>query len=356
MSTARLPNFVEQSPRFWHGKVKQRLTVAISIGVIIVLAGTLGYWLLEDWSLMDSFYMTIITLTTVGFGEIHPLDTSGRILTTIIIIVGVFLVGYSATVVASSLLEAEFTGRARERRMRQQLEKMRDHVIICGFGRVGRIIANEFLAEGVPFIVIDSREDQVEECQSLSIPTVLGDAAQDEVLRVAGIDRALSLVSAVDDDSQNVFITLSARVMNPNIRIVARAAEPTTERKLELAGADHVVSPYTIAGHRMAGVVLRPKVIEFTDRVIYSGGISFWIEDILVGAGSELDDHTLTQVGIRGRTGALVLAIVHADGTRVTNPSPDVAMVAGDSIIAIGTRDQLRMLEEIARPDQVESR
>jgi voltage-gated potassium channel len=321
---------------------------ALILSVLVIVGGTLGYMLLEGWSLSDAFYMTMISITTVGYGETQPLDTSGRLLTVALILGGISIVGYSLTVLASSLVESEITGRARERRMHNAIGALSRHVILCGFGRVGVSVARELHAEHVPFVIVDQNPDRVAECSALGYLVVAGDATDDLILSAAGVERASALISALDDDAQNVFITLSARVLNPGIAIAARAADPQSERKLTLAGAQHVVSPYVIAGHRLAGVVVRPRVIEFLDTVIYSSGLEFWLEEVSVGPESPIAGKTISDLQIARETGALLLAIVRADGGRVPNPHPETMISANDTLIAIGTREQLGRLQRFA--------
>jgi voltage-gated potassium channel len=325
-----------------------QLLRALILSVIVVVAGTIGYMLIEGWNLSDSFYMTIISITTVGYGEVRPLDGSGRVLTALLIVGGISIFGYTVTAMASTLVENELTGRASERRMRSAIESLSGHVIICGFGRVGVSVARELHAEGVPFVLIDHNADAVAESSSLGYLVVDGDATDDFVLSSAGIRRANALITALDDDAQNVFITLSARVLNPDITIASRSSSPETERKLQLAGAQHVVSPYNIAGHRLAGVVVRPRVIEFLDTVIYSAGLEFWLEEIVVESRSRINGETLGSSMIGADTGTLLLAIVKVDGVRIANPTATTQIDAGDTLLAIGTRQQLSHLGDIA--------
>ena len=325
-----------------------RLLRALVLSVFVVVGGTIGYMVLEGWNASDSFFMTIISITTVGYGEVRPLDTSGRILTALLIVGGIAIFGYTVTGLATTLVENEITGRARERRMRAVIEALSGHVILCGFGRVGMSVARELYAADVPFVLIDNDPDQVTESAALGYLALAGDATDDFVLSSAGIDRAKSLISALDDDAQNVFITLSARVLNPDITIASRASAPDSERKLQLAGAQHVVSPYNIAGHRLAGVVTRPRVIEFLDTVIYSAGLEFWLEEIVVSRRSRIAGQTVVESNIGNDTGTLLLTIVREDGTRIANPRADTVITGGDTLLAIGTREQLRNLGDIA--------
>ncbi len=203
---------------------RRSLVRALALSLLVVLGGTLGYMIFEGWSLSDSFYMTIISITTVGYGEVRPLDASGRVLTAGLIVGGIAIFGYSLTVLASSLIESEITGRTRERRIRSAIESISRHVIICGFGRVGASVARELDAEGMPFVIVDNDADRIADCVAQGYLVVAGDATDDLVLSAAGIERAHALISALDDDAQNVFITLSARVLNPDVIVASRSA------------------------------------------------------------------------------------------------------------------------------------
>ncbi len=333
---------------------RRNLFRALILSIFIIAGGTLGYMLLEGWNLSDSFYMTMISITTVGYGEVRPLDTSGRVLTSALIVGGISIFGYSLTILATSLVESEISGRSRERRARSAIEAITNHVIICGYGRVGNSVARELKAESIPFVIVDQDPERVAICNSLGYLGMLGDATDDLVLSAAGIERAHALISALDDDAQNVFITLSARVLNPEIVIAARSSSAQSERKLHLAGAQHVVSPYVIAGHRLAGVVVRPRVIEFLDTVIYSSGLEFWLEEIMVGLRSLVVGKSLADSQIGQDTGALLLAIVRSNGDRVANPHADTMIHAGDTLIAIGTREQLGKLQAITSEIRVD--
>jgi voltage-gated potassium channel len=343
------PKFASNSTR--GATARGQFLRALFLSACVVVGGTIGYSVIEGWNVSDSFYMTIISITTVGYGEVRPLDLSGRILTALLIVGGISIFGYTVTTLASSIVENELTGRARERRTRAAIDSLTNHVIICGFGRVGLSVARELNAEAVPFVLIDSNPDRVAESAALGYLVILGDATDDFVLSSAGIGRANALISALDDDAQNVFITLSARVLNPDVTIASRSSSPETERKLQLAGAQHVVSPYNIAGHRLAGVVVRPRVIEFLDTVIYSAGLEFWLEEILVGSRSRIAGQTISKSQIGRDTGTLLLAIVRSDGTRTANPTADTQINAGDTLLAIGTRQQLSRLSRIAARD-----
>lgn len=338
----------------WTPSLKHRLVVALLLVSGVFLTGTIGYMLIEDWSIGDSFYMTVISMTTVGFAEVHPLSSYGRIFTGFIIIGGFSILGYTAGMMATSIIENEFPGRSRERRMRNAIDGMRSHVIVCGYGKVGNEIARELTAEGVPQVFIEMDPLKIQQCEAAGHRYIQGDATEDETLVAAGVQRAHALVAALDDDAQNVFITLSARVLNPDLLIITRAASPRTEMKLKLAGANHIVSPYSIAGRRIAGFVARPGVVSFLDTVLSAGELEFYMEEIIIGADSDLVNCSLESADIRKSTGAMVLAVINVAGPTFTNPPSDFILKAGDSMIVIGTRNQLLELAHRAKDNTVD--
>jgi voltage-gated potassium channel len=280
-------------------------------------------------------------VATVGFREVQPLSTGGKFFTMALILVGVSSTLYAFSVLLETLIEGRLFDSLGRRRMERSISSMRDHVIICGWGRVGRSIASEVDDAGRPLVVVDSDPDRLAECP---YPTVMGDATQDAVLTEAGIERASSLIAAVDADAANSFIILSARAMRPDVFIVARARGADSEDKLRRAGADRVVNPQHIGGARMAAFVLRPHVAEFVDVVMHDRNLEFRLEELLIRPSSPIAGKSLRDAQVRDRTGALVLAVRESHGDLRTNPSPDTTLEAGDLLIAIGTESELRDL------------
>lgn len=324
----------------------KRLGTALAMLGGVVVVGTVGYLLL-GFGPLDALYQTVTTVATVGFREVQPLGPAGQVFTIVLILAGVGIALYAFSVLIETLIEGRLQDLLGRRRMERTISTMHDHVIICGWGRVGRAIAGEMTAAGQDVVVIDSQEARL---ATSPHPAVLGNATEDAVLEEAGIARAAALVAAVDGDADNSFITLSARTLRPDLFIVSRARTRDSERKLVRAGADRVVNPQNIGGARMAAFVLRPHVAEFLDVVMHEQNLEFRLEEILVEAGTPLAGSTLRDARLREQTGALVLALRTADGQFLTNPSPELLIEAGHVIIAIGTADELTAVIGLVRP------
>ena len=323
----------------------RRLGGAMIALAAVVVVGTIGYLLL-GFSLLDAAYQTVTTVSTVGFREVRPLTPAGEIFTMVLILVGVGAALYAFSVLIETLLEGRLNELLGRRRMEQSIAALHDHVVICGWGRVGRAIAGEVIAAGRELVVVEQDEARLE---GVIHPVVLGDATDDGVLREAGIERAGALVAAVDSDAANSFITLSARALQPDLFIVARTRSHDSEDKLRRAGADRVVNPQSIGGSRMAAFVLRPNVAEFLDVVMHEQNLEFRLEEVPVTPESAVAGRSLRDSQLRDRTGALVLALRDADGVFQTNPGPDTEVLAGQVIIAIGTQDELDALVRLVR-------
>jgi len=311
--------------------------------VIVLVVGTVGYLIL-GFGMVDALYQTVTTVATVGFREVQPLSTAGKFFTMVLILFGVGATLYAFSVLIETLLEGRLLDLLGRRRMEKTISNLADHVIICGWGRVGRSIAAEVAETGRPFVVIDHDEDRLADTTQ---PTVFGDATEDDVLVAAGIERASALVAAVDADAANSFITLSARALRPDLFIVTRARSLDSEEKLRRAGADRVVNPQNIGGARMAAFVLRPHVAEFLDVVMHERNLEFRLEELPIVARSPIAGETLRDAHLRDRTGALVLALRDPSGTFLTNPSPDTRIEAGHVLIAIGTGEELKALGDL---------
>jgi voltage-gated potassium channel len=322
-----------------------RLALGMLAGVFVV--GTIGYIVL-GFSPLDAVYQTVTTVATVGFREVQPLDDAGKVFTIVLILVGVGTALYTFSVVLETLFEGHLQALFGRRRMERQIGTMQDHVIVCGWGRVGRAIAEELTAAGADLVVIDMDEARVAEA---AVPAIVGDATVDRVLEAAGLLRARALVAALDNDAGNLFVTLSARSLVPDLFIVARARVEESEEKLRRAGADRVVNPQSIGGARIAAFVLQPHVTEFLDVVMHDRGLQFRLEEIMVPPGSPTAGQSIRDSHLRDRTGALVLALREEGGSFNTNPSPDTTIHAGQVLIAIGTPTELDALERtIAEP------
>ena len=317
----------------------------------VFLIGTLWYWLVEGWSWEDAAYMTVITLATVGFGEIQPLGNRGRLFTISLILMGVVSIGYIVNRFTEALIQGYFQEGIRIRQQRRLMESLSGHYIICGFGRTGRQIASEFQAEGVPFVTIDSQMESVLGAQQLGYITLHGDATLDETLVKARIEQAVCLVAALPSDAENLYTVLSAKTLNPEIRAIARASTEEALQKLQRGGADAVVSPYITGGRRMAAAALRPQVMDFVDGILTGADRELYMEEFLIDpAACPCVGQTLRQARLRSQTGSLVLAIRRTDGTLIGGPTADTQLMPGDLLICMGTAEQLRSLNQILGP------
>ena len=319
--------------------------VALAALVVVVLVGTIGYLLL-GFGLLDAAYQTVTTVSTVGFREVEPLSPAGQVFTMVLILVGVGATLYALATVVELILEGRINELLGRRRMEQSIAAKHDHVIICGWGRVGRAIAAEVHAAKRDLVIVELDPLRV---VNEAYDVVVGDATEDDVLKAAGLDRASALVAAVDSDAANSFIVLSARALREDLFIVARARGQDSEGKLRRAGANRIVNPQSIGGARMAAFVLQPHVAEFLDVVMHDRALEFRLEEVEVPVGSPLAGVTLGESSLRDRTGALVLALRDPDGRFRTNPRSDTRIEPGEVIIAIGTPAELESLAELAR-------
>jgi len=321
----------------------RRLIWGGGILVTIIAAGIIGYVVIEGWSFTDALYMTIITITTVGYAEVHPLTTGGRIFSIFLIVGGVSGALYTLTGIIEYIVEGHFGITVGRRRMKARIAKLKGHFILCGYGRVGREIARVLNEEGAPFVVIDSDQNAIAEAEEAGYLCLLGDATNDEVLKEAGISQARGLVSAVGTDTDNTYITLSARGLCADLFIEARSCSPGSEVKLERAGANRVISPQAIGGRRMAMLALRPAVVDFIDTVAYRPGQELQMENVEISSGSPLV--SLTIEAAHHRTGATILAISKKSGGLIVNPPEEETIQDGDRLIVIGTKKQLAASE-----------
>ncbi|MFC2003975.1 potassium channel family protein [Chloroflexota bacterium] len=328
----------------------RRLSWGIGALVAIIAIGVIGYTVIEGWSFLDSLYMTIITITTVGYNEVHPPTDNGQIFSIFLIIGGVGGALYALTGVMQYIVEGNIGTTWGRRRMKSKIAQLKGHFILCGFGRVGEEIAHTFKEEGAPFVVIDNRPDCIARIEQTGYLYLEADATSDEVLKEAGIERARGLVAAVGVDTDNTYITLSARELRPDLFVEARASSEEAEKKLKRAGADRVVSPYSLGGRRMAMLALRPAVVDFIDTVTQRRGPELQLENIAVSSGSSLAGQTVEEA--RQCSKATVLAVSKKSGRLLPNPSGEETIAAGDSLIIMGTREQLASLELVCEGGQ----
>lgn len=325
-----------------------RLLFPIVLLGVIAAVGTVGYHVIEGWTLFDALYMTVITIATVGYGETHDLSDPGRIFTIGLIITSIGIAGYALSTLAAFVVEGEFNRIVEGRRMDKRLAGLRDHVILCGGGHTGRCVAEELHKTRTPFVLVEKDPDSLAHAQSIGdIVYLQADATEDETLRMAGIERARGLLTALGDDKDNVFVVISARSLNPKLRIVSRLIEEQNAEKLRKAGADEEVSPNAIGGLRMVSLLIRPSVVTFLDAMLRVTDRTIRMEEARVAAGSGLAGRTLEAADIAGRTGLLVVAVKPRDGDYRFNPTPQTALREGDVLIVMGTPDQLATLHRL---------
>jgi len=326
----------------------RQLRLALAILFFVIVAGALGYTLIEGWPLFDSLYMTVITLATVGFKEVHELSQEGKAFTIVLIIGGTGVIAYSLGSLIQFMVEGHLRQAVGRRKMHATIGKLKDHYIICGFGRIGQMICKEFQARPVPFVVVEKNPHLCERLTREGYLFVQGNATDDDSLLAAGIARARGLVTAVTSDTDNVYITLTARGLNPGLFILARAGEEGSEVKLMRAGASKVISPYTIGATRMAHAVLRPSVVDFIELATARENLALQIEEIEVSDRSPLVGQTLVSAGIRQTMGIIIVAIKQPDGHMLFNPPPQTAIDAHSVLIILGERPAIKQLEQIA--------
>jgi voltage-gated potassium channel len=326
-----------------------RLAAFGGLMLVVIACGTFGFHAIQRWSWFDAFYKAVTTLTSLGSPEV-PLSKAGRAFTAMLALIGVFTVALAATEVLRTIVTGDLRTYLENRRMQKRIEDLEQHVIVCGYGRVGRYTCAHLRTEGVPFVVIDKQDAPLADAAAAGAHPVPGDATSDAVLRHAGIDRARALIVAASTDSENVLITMTARLLNPTVPIVARAAEETTVPKLLRAGATRTVSPYAISGGRIAQAVLRPAVLDFIE--VTTGrdldGVQIAEQEVL--AGSALDRSTVGGSGLRSRLGLVLLAVKRSDGQVVFNPGDDAVLAAGDTLIVAGPRATLDRADQLTSP------
>jgi voltage-gated potassium channel len=323
--------------------------VRIAVLLLFVLSiGTVGFWAIEGWNFLDSLYMTVITLTTIGFDEVHDLDTRGKIFTIMLIVFGVAAAGYSVRVLGQIVIEGQLRKFLGRRAMQKNIQKMTGHYIVCGFGRVGSTVCEELAKNRVDFVVIEKDSKLLEEMEKANYTFISGNCDDDDTLRAAGIERANGLINTLANEADAVYVTLSARQLNPGLFIMARADNPNVEGKLIKAGATRVISPHISAGQRMAQTTIKPNVVDFM--TLASGGASegLKIEEIVLKDNSALVGNNLKDLGIRSHYGVTVIGAKKKKGEMIYNPPPDFTIEAGDTLILMGTLSQLEKLEEYA--------
>lgn len=326
------------------GGGSRRLRFGLVGMVLVLLGGTAGY-MAFGFSPLDAVFQTVVTVTTVGFGEVHPFGTGEKVFTIVLILVGVGTAGYTFSVLVEHLVEGYFADQIGRRRMERQIRDMSGHVVLCGWGRVGTAIARYLRSLNTDVVVVDSSSERI---ATVAGPAICGDATDEEVLAAAGIERACALVTALNADADNLYVTLTGRSMCPAIFIVARASSDAAVPKLLQAGANRVVNPQDLGGARMAALAVQPEVAEFLDVVMHDGGLEFRLEQVEVPAGSVMAGESLRSARVHAHTGALVLALRHPGEGFVTNPPPEEVIRVGDVLVVVGNQAQIDSLRRLA--------
>ncbi len=319
-------------------------SVAIAL-LVVLIGGTFGYHFIEGFDYLNALYQTVITITTVGFGEVQPLSPHGKLFTIILIGIGLGIVTYGLTQVGRWLLEIkllEIFGR----RGIKGVKKLENHYIICGYGRMGSAAVERLIAEKVPFVIIDNNPEAIDESIRKSVPFIIGDATEEEILKTAKIEKARGLAALLPTDADNLYLVLTARAMNPGLIIVSRAITEEAERKLYRAGANHVIAPYRISGRRIALHLVNPSLMDFVDLAILKKDLELEMREYTVPEGSPLDGHSIKDLDIRKKTTVVVVA-VRRNGKMIINPDPELVLKAGDILLLLGENKMLERFYEI---------
>jgi voltage-gated potassium channel len=319
---------------------------AILLLMLVLAGGTVGYMAIEQWNVWDAFYMTVTTVATVGFREVHPLNFAGQVFTVLLIFGGVGTALYTVTLLATLIVEGGLHRHFEQRRTTRMLQDIKDHFIVCGHGRIGGIIAGELQQQGVPMVIIERSADRVRQALDKGWLAIEADASREEVLRHAGIHRARGLIAAVGTDAENVFTVLTARVMRPDLFIVARVESDDAEHKLRRAGADRVISPYQIGANHIVQTALRPAVVDFVHLATSSERLDLSMEQVHIKEHSPVAGKTIVDAGIRQNFGVIVVGIKRAGGAMEFNPPPEALIGAGDELVVLGRTENVKSLEK----------
>ena len=323
--------------------------LALIMFAAVTTGGTLGYMLIEGWGAWDAFYMTIITVTTVGYREVHEMSRYGQAWTAVVLLAGVSTLFYTASLVMAEVVEGEFFQRIEARRFNRMLDKLTNHFIVCGYGRIGKVVVDEFRRQDIPFVVVDRDPARVHEVLEAGGMAVAADASREDVLKRVGIDRARGLIAAVGTEAENVYTVLTARVLRKDLYIIARIEAPEAEAKLRAAGADRVLSPYQLGGIQIAATALRPAVVDFMHLATSSERLELAAEQIDVSGGSPFIGKSIRDANLRQDFGVIVVAIKRKAGHMEFNPPPEAVLADSDQLVVLGSSDQLKKLETVAR-------
>ena len=326
---------------------RKKLIFSLTLIIIVLLSGTAGYYFIEGWNLFDSLYMTVITLSTVGFHEIEPLSKAGKAFTIGFIFFSLSVVAYAVNYGVKAIFEGEFQEVFGRRKLKKTLESLENHYIVCGYGRMGKVICNELKLKGIPFVIVEKEAQELDVDDDVII--TYGDATRDELLKSVGIEKAKGLISVLDSDAQNLYVVLSARGLNKDLFIVSRANEEGADYKLARAGADKVVSPYHIGGLRIAHTILKPTVVDFLELTAKAGNMEIQIEEVVVEEASSLAGKTIKEADIRAKNWVVIVALKREKGKILFNPRADTRIEVGDKVAVIGEPEHFSQFEKMAR-------
>jgi voltage-gated potassium channel len=327
--------------------VFKALVLPITIFITVIIVGTFGYMTFAHIGLVDALQLVVVTIATCGLRPAGTVTSAAKIFDISFIVISFIVMIAVISRAFSLILEGELKGIREREKMRKTLLKIKDHYVVCGFGRVGSQVVKQLLSQKIPVVVIDSKPDTEAKLQSLKIPYVLGSLSSDEVLQKARVDRAQGLVVCADSDIENVFGTLAARTINPTLKIIARASDPSNEDKLKRAGADHVVSPYLTTGQKISSMILNPSVADFLDKVMHDQSLEVWFQEVRLPKKSKLAGKTLKEIDLRQKTGVIILAIKHPDGKFDLSPDANTKLHGEDTFICIGTNAQIASLKKL---------
>ena len=325
----------------WLAATARRIIVLSILSILLLALGTSGYMLIEHYSFVEALYMTVITISTVGFTEVRPLDGPGRLFTILLILTGAGFIAFNIAYFTQLLLDSNLLELHRRRKLKKLLSQLKEHYIVCGYGQMGQIVVDELLRAGIPVVVIENDESLLPRFTEKGIMHLIGDATDEGNLIDAGVQRAKGVVAVVGRDTENVFIVLTARDFNKDLLILARAGTPGTDKRLMKAGADRVVSPFAIGASLIAQNILRPTVTDFLELALSTEGMELSMEELRIPTGAPLVGKTLVDSGIRSRYNLIIVEIKRSDGTMVYNPAPRETLQAGDILIAIGPQENL---------------
>ncbi len=337
------------SPFYINLQYFKKLYIAIGVMIGVMILGAAGYFILEDYTLLDSIYMTVITVATVGYREVQELDASGKIFTTVLIVFSMVTFAYAMSVITRYVIEGEFQTYFKHYKVNKEIQKLKNHVIVCGYGRNGKQACEQLRSGNEVFVAIESNPAMIESMRADgNFLFIEGDATQDEVLIQAGLERAKALITALPSDASNVFVVLTARDKNPNLKIISRASDDASEHKLKRAGANNVIMPDKIGGTHMAALVTKPDVLEFVDHI--TGRINIRLEEVLYSSLPEkMKNKSIRELEIRNKTGANIIGFKTADGEYVINPPPETIMLPDAKLFVLGTSEQVLRFKEILK-------